>query len=265
MAFAELYPWEPTPSEVKLVQELAERVTNETFFGDGHVGKVYPGPSSSSQVMRIVNAGLAQNISGWSPAGVKLEGPNLNRNLRTVISQFRVSEKYEELPVLRTITAAFYRANPMVDLSNRRTWRSLGLPYLSGLTQPRQQERGFRRLLTRDVQNSAFPVEMVDRRSAINGFLQLYIESIRTIGKVGPPDHENQQFTVHTHNHGYQLEYFPQYLYSPVVFGNVLSTPVSSRLATGHYCFQGWRNGTLIRDSGVYYAEPGRSTHLRDF
>src|SRR6516164_1652826 len=53
------------------------------------------------------------------------------------------------------------------------------------------------------------------------------------------------RFNVLTHSvgGGYQVEYYPQYRYSPVVFGSTLTNPeVQGRIKVGHYHFQGWHN-----------------------
>ena len=73
-------------------------------------------------------------------------------------------------------------------------------------------------------------------------------------------------YTVNSKASGYQLEFHPQYNVSPVVFGGVLTTPVSQTILIGRYRFQGWLGSTLTRDGGVYFASPATpSATLRAF
>lgn len=63
-------------------------------------------------------------------------------------------------------------------------------------------------------------------------------------------------FTVDCSNHGYQLEYWPQFLFTPTVFGGNLTRPVSMLVPINHYHFQGWLNNVVTPDGGLYPADP---------
>jgi hypothetical protein len=131
--------------------------------------------------------------------------------------------------------------------------------------------------------------EPVDREKAYEGTISLFVDTLRAIasdstgrgspvaalaggggggaGGAPPPPRATTMastttaFTVHSANSGYQLDYFPQYRYTPTVFGGAaLSTPVSQTIATGHYCFEGRKGGTTTRDAGVHYAGPGSTS-----
>ena len=72
--------------------------------------------------------------------------------------------------------------------------------------------------------------------------------------------------TVTCRKHGYQLESYPQYNFSPVVFGSNLTWPVTDTLKSGHYHFQGWFNNTVTPGGGVHQVGPGKqSVQLRGF
>ncbi len=101
-------------------------------------------------------------------------------------------------------------------------------------------------------------VQVVDEREATRGFVTQIADSFRTaVRYFTSSGGGGQRFTVHTRQHQFQLESYPQYWYSPVVFGATLTSPVDGMLATGHYHFQGWQNGTVVTDGGVYFAGPG--------
>lgn len=73
-------------------------------------------------------------------------------------------------------------------------------------------------------------------------------------------------FTVDCMNHGYQLEYWPQFFFSPTVFGGSLTRPVKATIPVNHYHFQGWKNGNVTRDGGLYLADANNTTaFLRAF
>jgi hypothetical protein len=118
-------------------------------------------------------------------------------------------------------------------------------------------------------QHSNYPSEkqrihVLNEAQGISGFATQLADSVRTVVRWFTQP-SVQPFTVHTQHSKYQLESFPQYCYSPVVFGATLTTPVSGSLVTGHYHFQGWKNNSLVKDSGVYFVGPqSRSATLRN-
>lgn len=110
-------------------------------------------------------------------------------------------------------------------------------------------------------------VKLLPLREACTGFMTLFSDSLRSAVRIFRAQNTSYvRYTVHSTGSGYQLEYWPQYKYSPIVFGNGLTTPLDHTVKIGYYHFQGWRNGNVIRDGGVYFASPQNiSTHLRDF
>lgn len=108
---------------------------------------------------------------------------------------------------------------------------------------------------------------LVEPMVAVNQFLTLFVDTLRGIGRAFKSRTAAAlSFTVHSSNSGYLLESHPQYRYSPVGFGSNASTPVVGSLGTGHFCFQGWLNGAVTKDPGVYFSGPGsNSAHLKAF
>ena len=113
-------------------------------------------------------------------------------------------------------------------------------------------------------------IEIVEEDRASRGFLTLFADSLRTAVRWwSTPSSSTLQanpFTVYSGN-GYQLDYFPQFQYSPVAFaGGKKSSPVTDHVPSNHYKFEGWLNNTVTRDSGTYFAGPAsHSAHLRSF
>ncbi len=167
--------------------------------------------------------------------------------------------------VLRNIRNVF-DAGVLIDVFSRGAHEALSSGNEPAPRPDRPEEWGaFRRWVERRAEGSP-DVTWADRTTALRGFVTLFADSLRALARTsasgGSP---GVAFTVHS-GHGYQLDYYRQYRYAPVVFGSKLSSPVSRGLATGHYCFQGRKPGVLIKDSGVHFAGPGNtSTQLTDF
>ena len=74
------------------------------------------------------------------------------------------------------------------------------------------------------------------------------------------------RYTVDCANAGYQLEYWPQFFFSPTVFGAQLTRPVTMIIAFNHYHFQGWKGNAVTPDGGLYVADANnRAAMLRAF
>lgn len=110
-------------------------------------------------------------------------------------------------------------------------------------------------------------VLLLPLRQACAEFMTLFSDSLRSAIRMFRNQNVSYvRYSVSSTNSGYQLEYWPQYNYTPIVFGNGLTTPLDHTVKIGHYHFQGWRNGKVTRDGGVYFASPQNSSaHLRDF
>jgi hypothetical protein len=122
-----------------------------------------------------------------------------------------------------------------------------------------QQWRSFRNW-TQDLQRSN-EVLKVDRLTGVHGFLTLFVDTLAAVARIFRAGGSTTvHFTVDSMNFGYQLEYYPQYRYSPKVFGSNLSRPVSAQLPTGPYYFQGRKTGLVIKDPPVHFAGPSNTS-----
>ncbi|GGF61455.1 hypothetical protein GCM10007301_21510 [Azorhizobium oxalatiphilum] len=99
-------------------------------------------------------------------------------------------------------------------------------------------------------------VEMQPHRTVARNFFSLFTVSFWSARKsVSQSGVATINFTVDCASHGYQLEYWPRFLYSPVVFGGCLTRPVSAHIPVNHYRFQGWIGGHVTPDGGLYQAD----------
>jgi hypothetical protein len=111
-----------------------------------------------------------------------------------------------------------------------------------------------------------YKLTIVPPAIASRGFLTLFTDSLRsTVRSQRNANTSYVDYTVHSGS-GYQLEYYPQFNATPLVFGGTPTSPVSQRVLIGRYRFQGWLNGQLTTDGGTYLASPNTPTAtLRDF
>jgi hypothetical protein len=110
----------------------------------------------------------------------------------------------------------------------------------------------------RDAIEHSPNIAIIGSDDATNAYLTLFVDSLRATARVAlSATVTTYTFTVNSTNAGYSLESYPQFKYSPVGFGSTPTTPVVGTLPGGHYCFQGWRSGTVTQDPGVYYVGPG--------
>jgi hypothetical protein len=110
-------------------------------------------------------------------------------------------------------------------------------------------------------------VAIVPSAVASKGFVTRFVDSLRsTVKSRQTATTSYVDYTVDCRASGYQLEYYPIYNNSPVVFGQKLTRPVSQTVLIGSYYFQGWFNGQLTEDGGTYVAAPNsRAATLRAF
>jgi hypothetical protein len=110
-------------------------------------------------------------------------------------------------------------------------------------------------------------IEVLPRRDVAQGFFGLFTLNFWAARRsVGLGGRAKILYTVDSQASGYQLEYWPQFLYSPVVFGASLTRPVSATIPVNHYRFQGWINNNVTRDTGLYFANAANpNTVLRAF
>jgi len=135
---------------------------------------------------------------------------------------------------------------PLVDFLNPRARRS----FLKG---PAPSEN-FRQTVR--AMGEMKVVEVRKPQDALVGFMTLFTDSVTVAALAaassGGTTYVNYRVT--SQNSGYQLEYYPQYNFSPVVFGSTLTYPVTANIKSGHYYFQGWSGGILHTESRVHFA-----------
>lgn len=106
-----------------------------------------------------------------------------------------------------------------------------------------------------DIAKSVDFVDMCPAPEASRTFFQLFTISYwmgrRSVARTGQ---STVNFTVDCFSHGYQLEYWPQFLFTPTVFGATLTRPVSMAVPINYYHFQGWLNNAVTPDGGLYPA-----------
>jgi hypothetical protein len=180
-------------------------------------------------------------------------------------------QKFEFIPVVYYSENVF-GTQPIFDLFNRRGWRILWgdapelQPELQELPKPNAYD--YMRQWGRIIEDRGDQVQMVDRRQGAQNFVTLLIDSLRaSVQFFKNTNSTHVDFTVHSHQPDYQLNYWPQFNVSPQSFGGgIPTTPVSDNVRIGHYCFEGERQGKATQDSGVYFAAPGHTVaHLRNF
>ncbi len=178
----------------------------------------------------------------------------------------------ENLPLLR-VGANDLRLEVPIDAGNQRATVSIVARMRAILSDPELRrtseldERGGAYQWRRIAELAPF-VELRPHREAATNFFSLFTLSFwsarRSINSSGGPATVN--FTVDCATYGYQLEYWPQFLFSPIVFGAKLTRPVSAVIPVNHYHFQGWIGGTVTPDGGLYVADPNNTaTTLRAF
>lgn len=91
----------------------------------------------------------------------------------------------------------------------------------------------------REVAATFFGLLAMSVSEALSGLLQRHSRHIK--------------FTVDSQNSGYQLQYWPQYYFSPQVFGGNLTRPVTAHVARNVYCFMGTnRKGRVVYDQAAH-------------
>jgi len=160
------------------------------------------------------------------------------------------------VPVLNE-TDEVYGCAPLFDLLNPRARR--GVIDLDGESrESRDVDRGG--YLYEWLSRPSRPddrVRWVDQRTAMTGFITLFADNLRTVVQFFTgPGSGYVEFKVTARYDDWQVESYTEYNYSPTVFGGKLTTPVSDRLRSGYYKFQGRQDGRLVKDPGTYIASP---------
>lgn len=217
-------------------------------------------------LLRIVNRYL-RNQSGEDaiPRFMNVAGSHYILDLN---SFFRLLSFYSHLDGILTVRAAAQNAfdfPPVLDMFNPRALRAVFDDDEISVPAKSEKRSDYWRRWSNFLEKKGGT--MVEKREATIQFMTLFTDSLRAaVRSFATSNRSNFIFEVRSNLRGYQLEYYPQYNYSPVVFGSTLTTPVYGTPQTGHYKFQGWHNNQLTIDTGVYLASPTNTVvTLRDF
>lgn len=199
-----------------------------------------------TEVINLTGEGLPETRGG---EGAEVLVPHLDRFLEILRT-----DRARLLPMLVGLDDR-YRMGLLVDILQPPTFNAMtGMPAAKS-----SWRRPFSVFQPRVV--------MKDRSHAMSSFLTKFTDSFRRMATClggGGPSHIG--FTVDCKKYDYHLEYFPQFYYSPKVFGSNPTRPVTDVVPVNNYYFQGWFEGKKTLDPGLHYAGPGRTkTMLRAF
>lgn len=179
--------------------------------------------------------------------------------------------RWADVPVLMTEANEFGEPVP-IDESNERGRRSL-----AALARRRLSEAPDRGTIQnfadriggwRRMQRLGAPIGFQRLERAVETFFGLLTASMWRAGQsfASSRGGSSVTYTVDCANYGYQLEFWPQFYFSPTVFGGNLTRPVTANVTPNHYHFQGWMNGVVVQDGGVHVASAKNTkTILRAF
>lgn len=270
-------PDEPgrTSKDIDLARDIAAVAADR----EGHVAERRIAPFNlfdalTDRVQSAVTGGAAFLAPG--------RAEQLSQSLRDTTRVYRFFAQNEmpfvlALPGMRNV----FDAPVVVDVFSARALLGLGVSSNPPPADKPEIWREWQPLVGFMIEHKK--AEPVEREKAYEGTISLFVDTLRALardsagrgspvaalagggtGGTTPPTataSTNTAFTVHSANSGYQLDYFPQYRYTPTVFGGAkLSTPVSQTIANGHYCFEGRHGGTTTRDPGLHYAGPGSTS-----
>jgi hypothetical protein len=123
----------------------------------------------------------------------------------------------------------------------------------------------------RSLEDRGVPVQIASSRDAITSFLALITDSLRFVAISGSGSGAGATggsgsgfpFTANCNLHGWILESWPQYKYSPVRFGSAPTSPVPGSLPTsGNYFFQGRKGSTVRMDTTPHYASTSNNSTI---
>jgi hypothetical protein len=263
-----------TPKDINLAREMAAVAADRQRYVLEH--RIAPFDLFEDLTNRVQSA-----VTGGAAFLAPAQAEQLSQSLRetTRIYEFFARNDMSFVLALRGMSNVF-NAPVVVDIFSASALQGLGVASEPPPVGKPETWREWQPLVRRLIEDKK--VEPIERERAYEGTISLFVDTLRALargaagggspaavsagggtGGTAPPTataSTTTAFTVHSGNSGYQLDYFPQYRYTPTVFGGAtLSTPVSQTIANGHYCFEGRKGGTT-RDPGVHYAGPGSTS-----
>lgn len=175
-----------------------------------------------------------------------------------------------EVPVLKTQANEYREAIP-IDAANRRAGETAEALARQSSSEAPVQDLPNSSRFTLEYWNAlardGAPVGTQDWRTATTTFFGLLSANLwRAMLGHAHRTSNHISYTVDCTNHGYVLDYWPQFFFSPKQFGAKATRPVTHALKPNHYRFQGWLNGQVTQDPGVHQAGPSHTqTTLRAF
>jgi hypothetical protein len=261
-----------TPEDINLAHDIAAVAADRQRYVLEH--RIAPFDLFEDLTDRVQSA-----VTGGAAFLAPARAEQLSQSLRDTTRLYRFFARNDmpfvlALPRMRNV----FNAPVVVDVFSARALQGLSVASEPPPADQPETWREWQPLVRRLIEDKK--AEPVDREKAYEGTISLFVDTLRALardsagrgspaaalagggtGGTTPPTataSTTTAFTVHSANSGYQLDYFPQYRYTPTVFGGAtLSTPVSQTIANGHYCFEGRKGGTTTRDPGVHYAGPG--------
>ncbi len=245
--------------------------------GDVDYARSY-GEESANEAERLVDS-IADRIEDSDPE-LKFDpvSGDADRELGKLLSPFvdrflKVFRREDfrqihNLPLLLVGPNALHLTVP-IDAGNHRATNSI-----AAMIRARSSNPGLDRSFEFDEREDADQwqtiarlapfVELRPHEEAATNFFSLFTLSFwfarRSINSSRSPATIN--FTVDCATNGYQLEYWPQFLFSPMVFGAKLTRPVSAVIPVNYYHFLGWIRGTVKPDGGLYVADPNNTAAM---
>jgi hypothetical protein len=158
----------------------------------------------------------------------------------------------------------------IVDVFNRRARRALSrwgqrdLDYRDdGPAVPPLPGPPLTREWIDDVARGPAPVRFASGKEGSTSFLTLFSDALRISATTASSAQPLQVYTANCNLKGWILEIWPQFNYSPMRFGTMMTWPVTDTLpTTGNYMFQGLKGASVQQDPTPHYLGPSRTQTL---
>lgn len=218
---------------------------------------------------------IEQQVGRYSERGARFLSANLRRFFAAEFGKIRRIYRGGErgtVLMLKGLRNGF-ELDLIVDIFNEDARRAL--EFIAQGDRSSEDERGGERPAppysigwARALADRGAPVEVVAARAASFSFLTLMTDMLRLVAGSGGasgagPTGGGLIFTAHCNRHGWILDCWPQYNYSPVRFGSVPTWPVLGSLPTsGNYYFQGLQGAIVRQDGTLHYASMSNSSTI---